>query len=198
MKEKSKSSNPLLIRGLDRFHLRKPHSQKREVQNMLLSLGAKYASRVILHSHHSLGEIIKVKGIHVPEYMRTKLLNKEWKDFISKAKGNGYSLSVSIHQPDQLEWLDSQIDYVFMSPVFDSISKSDYMASPYWKHAYKTYPYRGKRIALGGIDKDNVAIAAERGFDGIAVLGAIWKQKGKELESFKQIQKVCQKLDHTF
>ena len=91
------------------------------------------------------------------------------------------SRSASLHSFDELNACTQNLDYVFLSPVFDSISKVDYKA------AYSQDDFRkgladfhaqersiAKVIALGGVDADNLVLTAQLGFDGAAVLGAVW------------------------
>jgi thiamine-phosphate pyrophosphorylase len=85
---------------------------------------------------------------------------------------------------------ENVFDYVFLSPVFDSISKPGYfrndelgMMSDEWKALVKT-----KVIALGGIDASNIHKTKELGFDGAAVLGAVWGESEMVLQSFKEIR----------
>ena len=44
-------------------------------------------------------------------------------------------------------------------------------------------------IALGGIDEHNIAAAMDMGFDGVAVLGALWNEvvENDEAKSIKRI-----------
>ncbi len=64
-------------------------------------------------------------------------------------------------------------DYVFISPVFDSISKAGYTA------AFSLDELRGKVdsrcIALGGVEPCRLSQVADAGFGGAALLGYIWR-----------------------
>ena len=59
-----------------------------------------------------------------------------------------------------------------MSPVFDSISKSDYKRVEF--DFTKRQNKETKLIGLGGIQSENVDQAIRMGFEGVALLGAIW------------------------
>jgi thiamine monophosphate synthase len=68
-------------------------------------------------------------------------------------------------------------DYVFLSPVFDSISKEGYRAA--FSHeellrASEAGLINAKVIALGGIDATTLPLLKPYKFGGIGVLGAIW------------------------
>jgi thiamine-phosphate pyrophosphorylase len=82
---------------------------------------------------------------------------------------------------------------VFLSPVFPSISKPGYhpaidskiiaaRLSRRTHHERKTAV-----IALGGITLANVIRCAELGFDGVAILGALW-HAAEPLAVFEQFQ----------
>lgn len=70
-------------------------------------------------------------------------------------------------------------DYVFLSPIFDSISKEDYGAH---FSAAQLRDYSRRRIidrkvmALGGIDLDNLKQIKDLGFGGAVLLGDIWNR----------------------
>jgi len=84
----------------------------------------------------------------------------------------------SAHSFEELEKLET--DICFLSPVFDSISKFGYKAK--YNHqelkdgiaAWKKLNRPQKLFALGGVDAENIAELASLGFDGAAVLGAVW------------------------
>jgi len=88
----------------------------------------------------------------------------------------------SAHSFEELEKIDA--DICFLSPVFDSISKFGYKAKysnqelkngiAAWRDFQKKENRSQKLFALGGIDAKNIAELASLGFDGAAVLGAVW------------------------
>ncbi|GAA6529534.1 hypothetical protein LPYR103PRE_15070 [Segatella asaccharophila] len=69
------------------------------------------------------------------------------------------------------------MDYVFLSPVFDSISKSGY-CSAFPLSALKQAQEEGiidrKVIALGGVTYDKLPLLESLSFGGGAMLGEIW------------------------
>lgn len=82
-------------------------------------------------------------------------------------------------------------DYLFLSPIFDSISKQGYR-SPYDMETLREWLNERKKgakiVALGGIDAANAKKAYEMGFDGVALLGAIWNENNV-IENYKNILK---------
>jgi len=97
-------------------------------------------------------------------------------------------LSTSIHQIEEASTISDQFDYIFFGPVFNSISKKGYMAT-----VTGNFILPGKKrklVAIGGIDENNVTMPLQKGFDGVAALGAIWLS-ADPVKSFKQIKKAC-------
>ena len=81
--------------------------------------------------------------------------------------------SLTIHYfPELAEWLG--LDYRFLSPVFDSISKPGYLS------AFTEEDLRGHvdadTFALGGVTPDKLELLEQLGFGGAAMLGAAWKK----------------------
>ncbi len=64
-------------------------------------------------------------------------------------------------------------DYIFLSPVFDSISKPGYKAVPFEPSQVKALPV--KTIALGGVTPERFDQVRANGFDGAAMLGYLWQ-----------------------
>ena len=91
---------------------------------------------------------------------------------------------------------------VFLSPIFDSISKTGYKSKfdlqeiKSFLQKQKALPFGeglgGALIALGGIDEDKIEICRELGFAGVAVLGAIWNSS-LPVEKFKRLKVLCEK-----
>jgi len=82
----------------------------------------------------------------------------------------------SVHSFEELKNFDYK-EIILIGPIFDSISKPGYK-SKFSKEELKTgianWHSRTKLYALGGIDSENIGELAELGFDGAAVLGAVW------------------------
>jgi thiamine-phosphate pyrophosphorylase len=84
----------------------------------------------------------------------------------------------SCHSFKEVEELDGKIEYCFLSPVFDSISKQGYKAN-FNKEELKKFLKKERKIkimGLGGVTEDNYSKLINLGFDGGAFLGSVWKQ----------------------
>ena len=85
-----------------------------------------------------------------------------------------------------------EFDYLFLSPIFDSISKGGYkstFSSEQLIEASKAGVIDEKVIALGGITIDKIPYLKRLNFGGVAMLGAIYKVEAlnelKEIEQYK-------------
>ncbi len=148
------------------FHLRKPYAQDFEYENYLKCLPLQYHSRVVLHGAWHLQNQFNVKGIHFPSYQRGEI--KKYPTYGTH--------STSCHSLQELKLHDGQFNYMFLSPLFNSISKKDYKSTlnlmAVQQHLKNTR--QSKIIALGGISALTYSMLDNFMFDGLAVLGAVW------------------------
>ena len=108
-------------------------------------------------------------------------INYKWHEKLLPWQGSAHSF-------EELKKLENR-EIVLLSPIFDSISKPGYK-SKFTKEELKTgiakwhafvgghtvgaLPATPLLYALGGIDAENIREIADLGFDGAAVLGAVW------------------------
>lgn len=168
----------MMRNGLRIFHLRKPEATKKQLRSYLQQIPAGYRKRIVLHQHFSLCGEFTLKGIHLNE--------KEKKQYAKYARRYKI-ISASFHEINALEENHNKYEYVFLSPVFDSISKKNYIANKSLLKDAGNYPGKQKIIALGGINKSNLKKAKEAGFSGVAFLGAVWHHK-HPVQSWKMIR----------
>ncbi|MFI5135564.1 MAG: thiamine phosphate synthase [Chitinophagales bacterium] len=181
--------------GLELFHLRKPKFSTRKLRHYLEKMGSKYHQRIVIHSHHELSARFHLRGIHYTQSHRKKNFLINWFRLrYVRMRKKDLTLSTGLHTIGELKEYDDKYDYVFLSPVFESISKvgpsgkfnEDSLREGLSKTSYQV-------IAMGGIDDDKIEKAKKLGFSGVAVLGSIWKSK-EPVEKFKRIQERCQQL----
>ena len=157
----------LFSQGLDLLHLRKPEASLEAYKQLLLQIPKRWHSRIVLHEHFELAEEYKLHGIH---------LNRRCSVVPNAYHG---SISCSCHTIEEVITQKDSKDYVFLSPIFDSISKVGYHAafSPTsLKQAAVENVIDEKVIALGGITANNIPLVKEWHFGGVALLGDIWKR----------------------
>ena len=184
--------NQLFVEGLECLHLRKPSWTKQEYESLLKSINSEYKRRVVLHQHHEFASKYNIKGLHLREENRLQISLTELEELKKQLKRNNLTISSSFHSQEEIEKYENVFDYVFLSPVFDSISKQGYLrndefgvVNDEWKSKIKS-----KIIALGGIDASNIHKTKELGFDGSAVLGAIWQESRLVIENYKNLHKL--------
>ena len=187
--KEEKAFDRLFSEGLGILHLRKPGAEKAQIEKILRQIDAKYHPRIVLHDHFSLTDKYDLKGIH---------LNQR-NPFFSDV-GKKLSRSRSCHTLTEIEQYKPESDYLFLSPIFDSISKTGYTSNFSEKdlsEAAKKGIIDSKVIALGGITLSNIDRLKRYGFGGIAILGAIWNdfEKNNDLdqlaEIFRNIKSKC-------
>jgi thiamine-phosphate pyrophosphorylase len=151
------------------FHLRKPRKDLVEMERWLMALPFELIAKVIVHGHPNLLDSLELRGIHynhyhpIPTVLPTEPVMKGF----------------SAHSLEEIKSL-KKLDYCFLSPIFESISKIGYRGTfnlntlgAELKEIKDQNPQM-KIIALSGIQEENVAWVKELGFDGVAVLGRVW------------------------
>lgn len=103
--------NALFDEGLEILHLRKPSTEPVYSERLLTLIPESYRKRIVVHDHFYLKNEYNLKGIH---------LNHRNPELPQKYKGH---ISCSCHTADEVMMHKKVCDYVFLSPIFDSISK---------------------------------------------------------------------------
>lgn len=171
--------NLLLANGLERLHLRKPHAKTGEIEALLQQIPAVYHDRISLHDGHELATAYGIGGIHLNA--RHPVV----------PCGFGGRISRSCHSLEEVRRYKDTCDYVFLSPIFDSISKAGYASafSPDDLRAADKL-IDSRVIALGGIDADKINTVRDWGFGGVAVLGSVWSPSGAGfLDNFRRLMR---------
>jgi thiamine-phosphate pyrophosphorylase len=186
--------NALFEEGLDYFHLRKPETSLEEMELFIKKIKPAFVKKISIHSHFNLLKKYNIGGIHFPEEMLNDI---ETKEITKLAQKRGIKTSTSVHSTSDLKGIKIY-DYVFLSPVFDSISKEAYKAmnEATLQNILHQLKISAKLeiIALGGIDSTKIPKVIELGFDGIALHGTIWKNPDKAIETFNSIKTRIEEL----
>lgn len=177
----------LLAAGLQRLHLRKPGWTASQVEALLLALPPQFYARVVLHAYPHLVRQYRLGGLHLPASQRAAARQRP-------RLLPGQTLSTSFHSLAELARTRRRYDYVFLSPIFDSISKAGYASSfelPIVQAFLQKSAARRTRwpqaVALGGIDRQTITLAQQAGFAGAAVLGTIW-QSADPVAAFRALR----------
>ncbi|MEG1574501.1 MAG: thiamine phosphate synthase [Bacteroidales bacterium] len=155
----------LIDEGLDFIHIRKPNAKSRKVAELINKIPESYYPNIVLNGCFELLADYNVGGIHL------NARNCETPEtFTGK-------VSFSCHSIEELIMRGDEMDYCFLSPIYDSISKSGY-SSGFSHHILSDAAARGiineKVIALGGVTPERIPALKCYKFGGSAVLGYIW------------------------
>ncbi|MCW3122536.1 MAG: hypothetical protein JWQ38_2028 [Flavipsychrobacter sp.] len=168
--------NSLFNNGLQKLHLRKMGYAEQDYRNYIGRIEAQYHTRIVIHACFELATELHLGGVHLNSMVReSEHMNTQLKDIASD------KISTSFHSWNEIADNEFLYSYVFISPVFDSISKEGYKAAIDLDGAVeikqqlatqgKHYP---EIIGLGGVGIPQLKILSEKGFDGAAMLGSIW------------------------
>ncbi len=168
--------NQLLDAGLQRLHIRKSHFTKEDYREYIRAIKSEYHLRIVIHGYFDLFHELSLGGIHLNTAARNDDTLKEQIGNISSS-----FISTSFHSWKEIVDNEFPYRYVFISPVFDSISKAGYKAGIDLNGAMETKQelkrnnkYCQQIIGLGGVGVSQVETLHLYGFDGAAMLGAIW------------------------
>lgn len=157
----------LFEEGLDILHLRKPETPAMYSERLLTLIPEKYHRRIVTHEHFYLQNEFNLLGIHL-----NARNPKEPHDYA----GN---VSCTCHSIDELKNKKHFYDYVFLSPVFDCITKKGVTAGftpEELRAAGKERIIDSKVMAFGGITPDNILEVKDFGFGGAVVMGDLWNK----------------------
>ena len=155
----------LLQLGVDLVHIRKPSATSEQMALLLNSLPTWCYDQLVVHDCLELANKYNLKGVH---------LNRRNHTVPDNFKG---SVSMSCHSLEEVEIKKDMADYVFLSPIFNSISKNGYnsaFSKEELHNAMKQGTIDKKVIALGGVSLANIETVKDLGFGGAALLGDIW------------------------
>ena len=189
--------------SIDLFHIRKTGENPDYTSALLEAVPQELRGRLILHSHYFLWNEFKPGGIHFKETLPTEIYRKAIVD-------SGI-VSAGAHSLKELEEKSEVIDketkhllsggnpeplrYVFLSPIYDSISKKGYRSrfsldNPGLLHSIS----QCKTIALGGIKPAFFSELYDAKFAGAALLGYLWSPKTGIEEKIKYLKEARTKI----
>ncbi len=153
----------MLAAGLERYHVRKPGWPPGEIESWITGLPAAWRKRLILHGHPTLARDLGLFGTHLGDRDRA---------------GATDAFSSACHDLQNLSERLGAFPQVIFGPVFPSLSKPGYgprQGFP-WERlkGLLSLPRSGAAIAIGGVTAARLGRCHELGFDGAAVIGAVW------------------------
>jgi len=174
--------NALFTQGMPRLHLRKPKATEKEMAEWIDQIDRPFHHRIVLHDHHKLARIYSLGGIHLNSR------NLEAPDWAQQLQAEEkLTISRSCHSIEEL--IANRLDYLTLSPIFDSISKEGYGAAFSRKElaqAREAGLLDEHVYALGGVSLEHLPEVHEMGFSGAAILGDLWLSESP----LDQLQKI--------
>lgn len=155
----------LLDNGVDIVHLRKPESTIDECRELLSNLGEEYRARIVVHDYPELYYEFSLRGVHINKNIGTL--------------PDGYDglRTRSCHSFEEVVRYKDECDYLFLSPIFDSISKAGYH-SAFDECSLRQASISGvidsRVIALGGVTFNKIDYLRNLNFGGVAMSGALY------------------------
>ncbi len=152
------------------LHLRKPETAAGAYRKILREVPDEYLHRITLGDCFELTDEFMVGGVHLSGRQS------------SYRGGRKVRISKSCHSFEELSEAAS-FDYVFFSPIFNSISKQGYKAAFSEADLLKASAsglINEKVVALGGVDENTLPLLAPYAFGGAAVLGTVWRDFSTE------------------
>ena len=153
----------LLRRGDVRIvHIRKPDWSAEETARLIESIPEDLHPQLRIHDHFELVSRYRLAGVHLNA--RNPIPHPEAK-----------SVSRSMHSIEQLDEA-KHYDYITLSPIFDSISKTGYRSA--FSLSELSSLLKGRKVvALGGVTPDRFPQLIAAGFWGAAMSGYFFKTK---------------------
>ena len=180
----------LFENGLESLHIRKPDFSTAEMKSFLLEIKSDYRQQLVLHSHHQLAPAFGINRLHLTQNIRKEICSET----LYLYNEHGVRLSTSTHDIESFNDLRIFFEYGFLSPVFPSISKTNYQSGTNLFESIKSRTnFSTQLVALGGLSSMNISKTIEAGFDNVALLGTIWNSNNP-IENFK----LCQKKFHSY
>lgn len=146
------------------LHLRKPGAPEGRLRELLDRLPPELYPRIVLHDHHRLALEYGLGGIHLNR--RAPQPPAGWHGHVGR----------SCHSLEEVLRRTAE-DELFLSPIYDSISKRGYGAAfpPGELEAAAASGLLTPRLtALGGVTPERLPELARLGFGGAAFLGYVW------------------------
>ena len=189
--------NQLFESGIDLLHFRKPDATREDCERLLKEIPTKWHPQIVMHDHFDLCTEYHLHGIHLNR--RNNLVPEHFSGSLSRSCHSLAEVTEALETTrnvanNAIETLKEtrnttndttgnlqqiKYDYVFLSPIFDSISKQGYhhaFTSEQLTQAAQKSIINERVIALGGITESALPQLEAWHFGGAAFLGDVWKK----------------------
>lgn len=165
--EKQRIISLLESKKIEYFHIRKPEFTSVQMSLWLEDLPLAIRKRLSLHDCLEVAKEFQIGGVH---------LNKR-NNYTAPFAFEG-RISVSCHSIEEVKEWKTKTDYLFLSPIYNSISKEGYEAKfskEELRKAVKQGVIDEKVFALSGVEPSKFSELKEIGFSAAAIMGFLWK-----------------------
>lgn len=166
-KEKQIIKNLLQNNEIEYFHIRKPEFTSEQMSLWLEDLPLAIRKRLSLHDCTELAKEFQIGGVH---------LNKR-NNYTAPFSFEG-RISRSCHSIEEVGRWKPKCDYVFLSPIYNSISKEGYesrFSQEELRQAVEQGVIDENVFALSGVEPSKFPELKEIGFSAVAIMGFIWQ-----------------------
>lgn len=178
----------LIKAGVDLIHFRKPEATAEQCAAVLQCLTPEERSQIVVHQHFQQAVDYGLHGIH---------LNRRNPEPLPGYCG---SISRSCHSLAEVETWKPRCNYVFLSPIFNSISKQGYTAAFSDDELAKAAAdgvIDSKVYALGGITPEHIPTLQTWYFGGATMLGCINRLASlPTADAEKELQRIKYIFEH--
>jgi thiamine-phosphate pyrophosphorylase len=147
-----------------------------------------YRVPLIINDRIDIALAVEADGVHLGQ---TDIPYNKARELLGATKIIGLSVSTS---EQAIEAENLKVDYIGISPIFDTSTKKLDLALPLGIEGLKMIrPLFSKPIVcIGGIHQKNVAEIIKNGANGVAIISAISKAKYPEKETKNLKEIICQ------
>lgn len=191
----------LLDAGVDYLYIRKPELDDFSLVDFVEKIPEQYwkqciSTSLIITKEFNLGGYHFTRAI----LQKNELYNDKVLNWLNE---NDKISSVSAHDIDELKKYGSKFKHVIVSPLFPSISKDNHSYDWDYNDVRSTMNdirlksqisnFKSQIFAVGGVDLSKIETVKNLNFDGIGLLGALWKEPENALpvmlKMFQQFKK---------
>lgn len=159
----------------DYVHIRKPEASDAEIEHLIEQIDPQLRQALTVHYRFDVARSTGCGGIHLNA--RCPNAPEGWEGRVSR----------SCHTLAEVADAGSGLDYLFLSPIFPSISKPGYsstlLSDPDLQATLTSAP--APVVALGGVTPSSLELIASLGFSGAAMLAEAWRSTALLPERFK-------------
>lgn len=181
--------------GLKHFHIRKPRMNKQQLANYIERFPDKFRNRMILHSYHGLATQFNLGGIHLSREHRRRNKFYDFRLWLKRRMRPELVVTRTFHKLTDITADRRRYSYAFLSPVFDSVTRSS-LAGGFSKRALLVIIPQAKQpiYALGGVTSERLKEVGDNGFHGAAFHGSIWESEIPAHQTFVDAKQVAREI----